>query len=472
MGKRPFWHRLGDVFRLLLACVAQSPPDSVAVADPLPLGCGDGVVDGDELCDDAVANSDTEADACRTTCFPASCGDAVTDAAEACDDGAVRGGDGCSSGCGLEVGTPDVEPNEEWDAATTVVAMEGPDEVDGSLSDRDVDCWAVAVPACGAISAIQRPPCGPALTLALHSPDGSYVAAGSPDEEGCAVLDPLTAPGARWVAGGVWSVCVSAVNRADVAEYVLDLDTPDPTAIGAPSSGADTDADRVPDTCDTDIDSDGLDNAVDNCPDISNGPNTPPPALSPNGYIRHWLSAGPFTGGATTAECRPSEQAFVGEDGAIAPVVGDPAGDLFWTYALLTGDTYDLNGPYGWATPSRESYTLVYLQSPEARSLVLSLGADDGVFAWWNGLQVLDVGSCQGVNADQFQATVAVNEGWNTLLVKVRDWGGGWGQAVRFLDEGVPATDLVPSLTPNGAWVADQSDRDGDGLGDVCDGEP
>ncbi len=458
---------------LLLSCTAESGAEKETAAESaLPPGCGDGVLDADEVCDEGLSNSDVLADACRTSCFPASCGDAVVDAGEACDDGAGLGGDGCSSACFVETGTPDLEPNDEWDVATPAVMTDGAGEVNGSLADRDVDCWSVEVPACGAVAVTERAPCGPALTLALHAPDGSLVASGAPGDDGCAKLDPLTAPGARWVAGGLWSVCVSAVNKSDVPDYVLEITTPDPTAIGAPSSGADTDADSVPDTCDTDIDGDGLDNDLDNCPDVSNGPLTPAPTLSSSGYIRHWLSAGPFTDGVTTAECRPSEEALVGEDGELAPSVADPAGDLVWTYALLSSDTYDFTVPYGWATPSRESYTVVYLQSASARDLTLSLGADDGVFAWWNGVQVLDVGSCQGVNADQFQAAVSVSVGWNTLLVKVRDWGGGWGQAVRFLDAGVAVTDLVPSLSPDGAWTADQGDHDGDGIGDVCDAEP
>ncbi len=53
--------------------------------------CGDGTVQGEELCDDGEANSATEPDACRPDCQPARCGDGVRDAAEACDDGAANG---------------------------------------------------------------------------------------------------------------------------------------------------------------------------------------------------------------------------------------------------------------------------------------------------------------------------------------------------------------------------------------------
>jgi hypothetical protein len=64
--------------------------------------CGDGVVDTGEGCDAAAANSDTAADACRTSCALPSCGDGVLDATEACDAGALNGDGGtnpCRTAC-------------------------------------------------------------------------------------------------------------------------------------------------------------------------------------------------------------------------------------------------------------------------------------------------------------------------------------------------------------------------------------
>ena len=66
--------------------------------------CGNGVVESAEACDDGAANSDTEADACRTDCTLPVCGDGVIDTGkgERCDDGNTTPGDGCSATCGLE----------------------------------------------------------------------------------------------------------------------------------------------------------------------------------------------------------------------------------------------------------------------------------------------------------------------------------------------------------------------------------
>jgi MYXO-CTERM domain-containing protein len=75
------------------------------------------VVDDGEECDDGAANSDTAADACRTTCVHAYCGDGVEDSAEACDDGNNASGDGCSASCALEGSCGDgvIDAEEECD---------------------------------------------------------------------------------------------------------------------------------------------------------------------------------------------------------------------------------------------------------------------------------------------------------------------------------------------------------------------
>lgn len=64
-------------------------------------GCGDGIVDSDEACDQGPDNSDTLADSCRHSCDLPACGDAVTDAGEQCDDGVLNAqySDACRPGC-------------------------------------------------------------------------------------------------------------------------------------------------------------------------------------------------------------------------------------------------------------------------------------------------------------------------------------------------------------------------------------
>jgi hypothetical protein len=85
---------------------------------------------------------------------------------------------------------------------------------------------------------------------------------------------------------------------------------------------------------------------------------------------------------------------------------------------------------------------------------------------------VSDIPACQGTNIDSTKVAVTVRAGWNTLLIKVYDQGGGWGNYVRFLDGMKPVTDLELSLSPSGSWSSDQADADRDGAGDVCDKTP
>jgi fibro-slime domain-containing protein len=70
--------------------------------------CGDGIIVGDEYCDDGNANSDTVAGACNTTCTSRSfCGDGVKQTGEACDNGtntdlyrtATTPANACAPGC-------------------------------------------------------------------------------------------------------------------------------------------------------------------------------------------------------------------------------------------------------------------------------------------------------------------------------------------------------------------------------------
>ncbi len=61
--------------------------------------CGNGAVETGEACDDGVNNSDSKANACRTTCQKASCGDKVVDSGEFCDDGNQDDNDGCKNSC-------------------------------------------------------------------------------------------------------------------------------------------------------------------------------------------------------------------------------------------------------------------------------------------------------------------------------------------------------------------------------------
>ena len=464
------WRFSCSLWALALGCASDAGPipgDEVDAALP---GCGDGVRDEGEVCDQGAKNSDGEPDACRTSCLAASCGDHVKDTGEACDDGNSLGGDGCTPSCAAETGQIEGEPNDElgtanaWDGAI----------LHGNLAAGDVDCFSLLLPACAAVSARLIAPCATPATLALFNPDAMGVATGAPGADRCARLDPAEAEGARYLAEGRWYLCVRGLLDAAVPAYALEITVIDWVDASFPiPADQDPDQDGRPDSCDADRDGDGVDNDLDNCPDTPNGPGAPAPAPSGGGFIRQWLTAGPFTGLSSAMACRPTDDDLVAADDArVTPAIGDAAGANTWIVLWSFTDRIEFLTDYGGVAAPREVYSAVYVYSATSRSLTLGVGPDDGARVWLNAVEVADITPCQGTVVDSTTVPVTLNAGWNTLVIKVYDQGGGWGNYVRFLDAGVPVTDLELSLSPTGPWVSDQSDGDADGVGDLCDDTP
>lgn len=444
---------------------APGPADSGSWAAPR---CGDGVLDPGEACDEGGANSDLLPDACRSTCLLPACGDGVADAGEACDDGGPLGGDGCTPSCTLEDGLLEVEPNDGWDQAQDLSGA----VVFGALPAGDLDCFGLDLEACGALGARLLGPCPQPAVLRLHDPSGAAVAVGSPGSDGCAVLDPAEAPGARFVAPGRWAVCVEGLLGAPVDAWGLELSPVAPQdARFTVDPADDPDGDGRPDGCDDDRDGDGVLDVDDVCPEVPDGAGSGTFSPSSTGFFRSWLALAPLTGTTSPDTCLPGAEDLVGLlDDGFAPEVGDLAAGQTWTALWSDSDRVGLEA-YASVHPPREAYLAVYLYSEAPRHLTLALGPDDGARAWLSGQEVLSVSSCQGTNVDQFQVELDLVAGWQPLVLRVYDQGGGWGTYLRFLDGGVAVTDLVLSLDPSGQPF-DQRDSDGDGIGDACDDTP
>jgi len=99
-------------------------------ADCSDATCGDGTLNttSGEVCDDGAGNSDVTPDACRTNCMPAGCGDGVTDTGEDCDDS------GESATCDADCTVPVC-----GDGVTNVTAGEDCDDA-GESASCDADC--------------------------------------------------------------------------------------------------------------------------------------------------------------------------------------------------------------------------------------------------------------------------------------------------------------------------------------------
>ncbi len=80
------------------------------------------------------------------------------------------------------------------------------------------------------------------------------------------------------------------------------------------------------------------------------------------------------------------------------------------------------------------AYARTFLHSPDHRSAVLLLGAEDAHHLWVNGEMV---SSRQGRNIsvpDDMEIPVRLRKGWNRILLKVADLDGGWAFHLRAAD--------------------------------------
>lgn len=411
-----------------------------------------------------------------------SCGDGEVDASEACDDGNAWGGDGCTADCVVETEPLEAEPNDE---AASAQAVETPAMLLGHLVPGDVDCFSLAVPEAGAVRATLTEPgaetCSFDAVLQLFDEADALVATGLPSvADGCSAIDPDVDTFARYLPAGTYTVCASPAFDGSVPAYALELDVFDScTELDplAPDPSQDLEADGLADVCDDDDDDDGVFDDVDNCPEVPNGPATTGWNTSDEGRIRQWMVLGPFSDGASPKGCEPTAANGAGEtDATSAPQLGDVGAVGSWFAEWQWRHDSSVMRFTDWFsnTPApREAYAAVWLFSEAERDVELALGADDGFRVWVGDVEVGVHRGCQGVYPDAYRYPATLLAGWNRLLVKVYDGGGGWGVVARVFepDGTTPVVDLDTSLAP-APWADDQSDTDGDGLGDICDPTP
>jgi len=464
----------------LLACGSPTDDGSAPAEDPEDAAgalCGDAEVQVGEQCDDGEANSNTVSDACRSNCTRPHCGDGVTDTSEACDDANAWGGDGCLPTCEDEAGPFETEPNDEPGAGEP--APEG-GEIAGALPAFDRDCFAVDVPENGWLAAEvlaegQSGLCSAYAFIEIF--DGAYetIGVGFPDvATGCAWIGPEETS-ARYLSAGEYFICVAGLFDAEVPVYRLALEVGDDSCSLTdivPTDDEDVDLDGLADPCDDDIDDDGLLNESDNCPRISNGPGSTPPTPNDEGYLGTWLILAPFTDVTSPYDCMPDLDERLGNDATATPELGDEVDGLIWQARIERDDQMLFHEWYVGVTTPREVYVVSYIYSSTQRSVDLAIGHDDGARIWFNHQFLAEDAICQSAVADDYLYPVTLDAGWNTLQILVHDRGGNWALFARFKDGSTPVTDLNLSLIPDTGQVFDQSDDDGDGIGDVCDESP
>ena len=375
-----------------------------------------------------------------------------------------------------------MEPNDAWDAAQ---AVDAPITLRGSLVPGDTDCFSLTVPEAGAVRATLSQPGADVCTvdgvLELLDDQGVRVVSGLPSgPSGCPALDPDTNTFARYLTAGTYAVCLATAFEGSIPVYALTLAVADSCSelpALPPDPTQDLEADGIADACDADDDNDGVADAEDNCPTVPNGDGAAGWDTNDQGYVRQWMVLGPFSGTAAKKGCEPTAASLAGPDDASTnQELGDEVGDLNWFASWSWPAETAVVRFTDWFSSTeapREAYAAVWVNSETAREAELAIGADDGFRVWMNRAEIGTHTGCQGVYVDAYRYPVSLAAGYNRLLVKVYDGGGGWGLVARFYepDGKTPMTGLQTSLVA-GPWVDDQGDADGDGLGDVCDLTP
>ncbi len=160
-----------------------------------------------------------------------------------------------------------------------------------------------------------------------------------------------------------------------------------------------------------------------------------------DGYLTAWRIAGPYFKAGETWE-----HAF---DTAFAP---ETDADVAWQPLPVRNERepwiFELSYLGG---GDRAVYVRTSIWSPRAQPLRLDVGSDDGVVAWVNGEMVHRYRGTRGLNPFEDRVPLNLREGWNTIMLKVVQVGGGWAFAARLqTPDGAPPRGLKYALTPAG----------------------
>jgi mono/diheme cytochrome c family protein len=148
-----------------------------------------------------------------------------------------------------------------------------------------------------------------------------------------------------------------------------------------------------------------------------------PPILGP------WRAIGPFR---ETTLRRAHDKAFGPERDAKADRVHQK---LRWSPRpdWKDGKIHQLKGA------NSATYLYRVIESPVAQSIQLSLGSDDSIKVWLNGVPVLSKFTARGVKPGQEKPAIDLAKGKNALLMKITNGGGDYGFYFKVTRSGPPA---------------------------------
>ena len=123
----------------------------------------------------------------------------------------------------------------------------------------------------------------------------------------------------------------------------------------------------------------------------------------------------------------------------VQPVEGQTvsiSGNEMKWLSLKCRDVADLQGFYqDQRNQDAVAYAYTKIIRKEPGKVTLMLASDDAIKVWCNGKMVHRLLQLRGINLDDDKIEVDLNAGVNHLLLKIHQAKGGWGYAVRMLDD-------------------------------------
>ncbi|MBU0641497.1 MAG: HEAT repeat domain-containing protein [Planctomycetes bacterium] len=143
------------------------------------------------------------------------------------------------------------------------------------------------------------------------------------------------------------------------------------------------------------------------------------------GFVTDWMVAGPYMEKGKNGQevfdvaFPPEQPGAAGVGWRPQPVTEDP--ERYWFI--------DLNRSV--AGDNRAGYLRTRVHTPTAQDVVLELGSDDGLKVWLNGEVIHAANVLRGCGRAQDRVPARLEAGWNELLLKVTNNGGGFAASAR-----------------------------------------
>lgn len=174
-----------------------------------------------------------------------------------------------------------------------------------------------------------------------------------------------------------------------------------------------------------------------------------------NGYIRNWLLNGPYRENDGHARL---DKAFIANEQNVRPTSGTTSSNNLWFKAPSSDLVLNLNSALDTAGSMQNgyannvtTYAHSYIYSSVNMEAKIKIGSDDGVKLWLNSALIETFYGDRGITVDSDIFNINLKKGWNSLLLKVANNGGGYSLSARF-------TDMNDNVISNLKYAVDNQD--------------